>query len=332
MEINNKSRELWPDVIRIFAIFGVIALHTLGTYPSFSSPYIFKIFETSVPIFVMLSGALLLGKAESYLSFFKKRSVKVLIPWIVWTFIYMIFLYYLKDEYVISNYFNGGIVYLNNWAKFFFIQFFTGLWFLPLIFGIYLITPPLRIFIKSAKELDIFYLLSLWFVFISFLPWVFSSPLFPEWLPSFIYAPIQYSGYFVLGYVIAKKIKQRELMLPLWHIIPISALIVVLPISNFLEPSTIFASILLFVYLFSFSNNIDKKISPKAKSIIYKISSASMGIYIVHSFFTYCVAKFLSMDQMLKNSGFIYTVIIFLISFLTIYILQKIPIVKKIVP
>src|SRR6185369_6512634 len=98
-------------------IFGVISLHTLGTYPSFFSPYIYKIFETSVPIFVMLSGALLLGKTESYLSFFKKRSAKVLIPWIIWTIIYMLFFYFLKDEYVVSHYFNTASSQLSSWAK-----------------------------------------------------------------------------------------------------------------------------------------------------------------------------------------------------------------------
>lgn len=168
--MNSSKNELWADLIRVFAIFGVVSLHTLGTYPSWFSTYAFKIFETSVPLFVMLSGALLLGKTESYTSFFKKRSVKVLIPWIVWTIIYMVFFYFLKDKYILSNYFSSEGININNWGKFFFIQFFTGLWFLPLIFGIYLITPPLRIFIKSARRIDFIYILSLWFIFISLFP------------------------------------------------------------------------------------------------------------------------------------------------------------------
>jgi len=330
--MKENTRELWPDLIRIFAIYGVITLHTMSVYPTWISPYFFKIFETSVPLFVMLSGALLLGKTESYLNFFKKRSFKVLIPWIVWTIIYMVFFYLLKDKYILSTYFNSGIIDLNNFARFFFIQFFTGLWFLPLIFGVYLITPPLRLFIKAAKNKDIYYLLFLWFIFLSLLPSITSTSLFPDWLPSFIYAPIQYSGYFILGYILITKLKERNLKMPSWYGIPLFALILILPITNFVEPVTILASVIIFSYLFSLSNILEKRISGRIRDLMIAVSSASLGIYIIHAFITYYLGIYLNMNLTISKFGIIYTIFIFVVSFMVVYLLQRIPILKNIVP
>lgn len=330
--MNSSKNELWADLIRVFAIFGVVSLHTLGTYPSWFSTYAFKIFETSVPLFVMLSGALLLGKTESYTSFFKKRSVKVLIPWIVWTIIYMVFFYFLKDKYILSNYFSSEGININNWGKFFFIQFFTGLWFLPLIFGIYLITPPLRIFIKSARRIDFIYILSLWFIFISLFPSIFSSSLFPNWLPLFIYAPIQYSGYFILGYVLINRKEDRFMNLPIWYIFPLLAFILILPIKSFIEPAIVLASIFIFAYIYSFSNKIESKISPKLRVLISMVSAASLGIYVIHAVFTYTINNRTDLSEAFASFGFLYTLIIFIMSFIAVYFLQKLPVIKNIVP
>jgi len=332
MEVKKtENKKLWPDIIRIFAIYGVISLHTMGAYQPWSSAYLFKVFETSVPLFVMLSGALLLGKSESYFSFFKKRSIKVLIPWVIWTIIYMLFFYILKDKYIISNYFISGNS-LATWSKFFLIQFFTGLWFLPLIFGIYLITPAIRIFIQGAKKVDIAYVLLLWFLLISLLPWILSNSLFPNWLPLFIYAPIQYSGYFILGYILIEKSGERFLKVPIWYGIPLLALFFILPISSFIEPATILGTTLIFIYLYSASNYIEKKITPKMRGLIYRISSASLGIYVVHALFVYYfnVNSIISSDS--NNLNIFYTLLIFIISLIFVLVLQKIPIIKHIVP
>lgn len=244
----------------------------------------------------------------------------------------MVFFYFLKDKYILSNYFSSEGININNWGKFFFIQFFTGLWFLPLIFGIYLITPPLRIFIKSARRIDFIYILSLWFIFISLFPSIFSSSLFPNWLPLFIYAPIQYSGYFILGYVLINRKEDRFMNLPIWYIFPLLAFILILPIKSFIEPAIVLASIFIFAYIYSFSNKIESKISPKLRVLISMVSAASLGIYVIHAVFTYTINNRTDLSEAFASFGFLYTLIIFIMSFIAVYFLQKLPVIKNIVP
>ena len=88
--VSDSQREYYADVMRVCAAFGVIAYHAGSTMDisliSSLSPaaWWFKFCVTAlcrscVPIFIMLSGALLLGpkKNESLQSFFKKRIKKV---------------------------------------------------------------------------------------------------------------------------------------------------------------------------------------------------------------------------------------------------------------
>jgi len=78
----SSSRLLGPDVIRIIAIYLVIHLHTFAIVndSGMLSAFIQKLDVLSVPLFVMLSGALLLDKQENYDKFFWKRCMKVLFP------------------------------------------------------------------------------------------------------------------------------------------------------------------------------------------------------------------------------------------------------------
>lgn len=94
---NNKgSRVIYFDILNIIAIVAVIALHCNGIVHG--NPNI-KAWNTSlivecicyfaVPLFCMLSGATLMNYREKYdtKTFFKKRVIKVLIPFIIWAII-----------------------------------------------------------------------------------------------------------------------------------------------------------------------------------------------------------------------------------------------------
>jgi surface polysaccharide O-acyltransferase-like enzyme len=326
----NKTRLLWPDLVKAVAIFMVICIHTLQINSVWLSDYVLKICQTSIPLFIMVSGALLLGKKESYQNFYKKRIIKVLIPWIMWTLIYMLIYYFSKDKYVLKNFF---ISFDNNayeWVKFFYIQFLTGLWFLPLIFGIYLITPALKIFVQNAKRLDFTYILIIWFIFVSILPFLFSNDLFPKWLPSIIFSPIQYSGYFILGYFILSNKKSHSF--PDWIILPILLLFAILPLTHFLDPGTVICAGLLFIFLFSISSKLNKYKYMTVKKIIHLVGKTSFGIYIVHGLLLYVFGKMLLSFLQTYNVQLLYTVFIFLGSLLLVLLIQKTPILRHFLP
>ncbi len=197
------ERLVWADVLRVVAIYLVLVVHA-STMPSSafplsnSWPYIisFSIAKICVPLFVMLSGALLLEKKETYKMFFKKRILKVLTPWIVWTAIYMGINYYTRDFQPQT---------FSEWKYYFTLTFFTELWFLPLIFSIYLLTPIIRLTIPLLKKTDKIYIIILWFVWVSILPFFNSSPAFPKPFNSGLLSlAVYFSGYFLLGHFLTK--------------------------------------------------------------------------------------------------------------------------------
>ena len=58
--------------------------------------------DVSVPLFVCLSGALLITKKDSFIVFIKKRFNKVIIPYIFWVVIFIIlelFIYKIKNPW-----------------------------------------------------------------------------------------------------------------------------------------------------------------------------------------------------------------------------------------
>ena len=103
------------DLIRALAIIMVICIHSLGMLADayktelneFGTAHwcgaLWHIINNAVPLFIMLSGALLLGKQESISSFFKKRLTRVLIPFVVWTILLGVMLFFnLKSATIIQ--------------------------------------------------------------------------------------------------------------------------------------------------------------------------------------------------------------------------------------
>ena len=90
-----KVRNASYDVIRFVAILVVFSIHCMAGLDAqrdsdtniFISNLLHAFQGIGVPLFVLLSGALLLGKQESPLVFLKKRMVRVLIPFLSWSVI-----------------------------------------------------------------------------------------------------------------------------------------------------------------------------------------------------------------------------------------------------
>ena len=86
MDVIGKKRILHIDILRILAAFLVVYNHTKGYHfylDGFDGPVrtgfqaAFSVFtRTNVPLFFMMSGALLLGKEESYKTLFSKRILR----------------------------------------------------------------------------------------------------------------------------------------------------------------------------------------------------------------------------------------------------------------
>lgn len=211
----HENHEAWADALRVIAMFGVILIHTstpvFYEYRKFSMDFFWtanvigSFSRVSVPLFVMLSGFLLLNRSESTVSFgVARRIMRVLIPLFFWSFTYQ--LYSLGKQFsvvqTIAGIAQGPIMY--------------HLWFVYMLIGIYLILPILRL-ISSALIKDsnlALYCFLMWFLINSSAVY-FPLPILNHLKLSSFFA---WPGYFILGYYLAysalpKKIPRKILAL-----------------------------------------------------------------------------------------------------------------------
>ena len=203
----NEGFSLPVDLIRVSGIFLVILLHVTNTFYdqiykgpfSAGSWWTYTIYKSislpCVPLFVILSGALLLQPSkldEPIKVFLKKRVNRIGLAWIFWSGIYIIWGFYVTK----------AALTLNNIGQSIIISLFTGsyyhFWFLYLIAGLYLVTPLLRAVVSFNNTKLVSYLIMLWFIGICVVPLV---PLFtPYSLDSDVFVVGGYIGYFLLGF------------------------------------------------------------------------------------------------------------------------------------
>lgn len=162
-------RITWIDFLRLLGIIGVLTMHicgntlnTFGLYNTSKQIYYFMIYisEYAVPLFIMISGIMFLNKENLTIkSMLKKYVLKVLIG----IFLFGIFFSSLELIY------DGWNLNL-NFMKEVFIRIISGntwahMWYLYLIFGLYLITPILRILSKNMNKNEYKYFLIIMYIF-----------------------------------------------------------------------------------------------------------------------------------------------------------------------
>ena len=160
------KKEVYIEIIRIIAIILVIFNHTDGYFLYYSNTdnpmtwwFSFTgsvLCRSNVPLFIMITGALLLGKEESIRELYKKRVCRIGAVLVIFSFFY----------YVIS-------VFRNPEEAFSFQNFLKGLlngsiqesfWYLYLYLGLLLMLPLLRKMAASCNNNEFKYLLALQFV------------------------------------------------------------------------------------------------------------------------------------------------------------------------
>jgi len=190
-----KDRIFYLDEIRALAILLVVLVHVAQFYPNtleslttLTSLSYVSVGRIGVPLFFMLSGALLINKEYTLSNFFKKRLVRVIVPAIFWSLIGLLI-------FILSN---GYDYYsLTLWTATF--QF---PWFVYAIIGIYLIIPVFNSFVKEYGTKGAEYFLVVWIIFMLFL----NLNLKNYFTTTYLFNNIgQYIGYAILGYYLANK-------------------------------------------------------------------------------------------------------------------------------
>ncbi|QQV02147.1 MULTISPECIES: acyltransferase [Chryseobacterium] len=157
-----KDSIQWIHILRATATFAVIVLHCTIPYGNNYDPqninWLIATFVNSnvrfcVPIFLMLSGVLLLGKNYSLSDFLKKRISRILLPFLFWSIIY-----FFMTSPVRSN--------ITQLSFDFFKAMKSGtcyhLWYIYMIIGVYLFLPIINKWISNASKKEILFYLILW--------------------------------------------------------------------------------------------------------------------------------------------------------------------------
>lgn len=346
--MKNKNRFLGLDIIRILSGFGVVLLHVTDSfiiYPPYagiggSSWWIINVinvmFRISVPLFIIISGYLLLNSTSKLdaLTFYKKRFTKIGIPTIFWIIFYLLLLWFIGQQTTLMNLLKD-LLSLN----------ILHLYFLFLILELYFVLPFFRVFLQNSSSISRKTLLISLFV-ITFIT-TGTNYLFPDisvnLTRNIITVFIPFLFYFLSGLFLKKRHFSVSGIISLIIIyIYMSVFIAVYTGSDVLAYTRNFNSITIMIMafiafiIFYQADYINFFKNEKLIKIISNISNLIFGIYLVH------VAVMMLIDYLypvipgnVGNPIWIYVIIkvliVFIVSMIITFILKKIPYMKNLV-
>ena len=340
----NKVNIQWLDTLRTFATLGVILIHISSSIINASfnknvenwwfGNFLMSITRFAVPMFLLLSGATMLGREYNLKEFYQKRLMRVVVPFLFWIIVYFFFRYFTLPTKNPPT----GFANILHWAGNLFITEGVSkhFWYIYMIVFIYLFVPLL---IKITKFIPVKYFpifLILWFLLASWNTrfsanmYLFSD--FGRILKYFVYMGFLFVGWFLTHHItITKKIRISAFIVFLLTVIyavftvylkSIGAKSTDQSIYNYMSYNTIIQAASLFILI--------KNTSVKNKilnSINKEISNYSFGIYLVHIMIIgilYNHGIFWKMANPFISIPIIFTLVL-LISYIIIYLLRKIP-------
>ena len=345
---SKNTRVVYFDILNIIAMIAVVSMHCNGivhnnpnTRAWNTSLIVDCVCYWAVPVFCMLSGATLLNYRKKYdtKTFFKKRAQKVLIPFICWAIIMFIFKICTNQldvsNYTIRDYFNA---FFNNYEN--------GIYyFMFVILGIYLTIPLLSLVTKEENNKILDLTIIMYFIFNSFIPNILK--LFKiNYNNDFSIQIGPYIIFVLLGYILSTRniSKKKRILIYVGAIVGLLyRYIITFIISK--KSGTVYKeiwgynswhSILLAcaVFLIIKNLNFDERLkdNKKLKKFLGVISSCSFGIYLLHMLIIYYEIKIFNINEYCWEWRTIGILTTYLISLGIIFILKKIPIIKRLVP
>jgi surface polysaccharide O-acyltransferase-like enzyme len=279
-----KSRIWFIDYLRILAALGVVLIHTVADL-SFSygqiigskwwaANLISSMTHWAVPIFIMISGYLLLGssRVQNRQEFYLSRLRRIGLPLFLWTIIYAVYYHFTRQDPLSFSFVLKRLV---------FDQPYEHLYFLIALLQLALITPFLTKIVKPLNTESLGWLTSLLIVIgIFWKPWRFIVPLF-----------IPYLGLYLGGYWLKKKkfiLKKEQFLIATSLLTALISIGTYFLVSNsspdrnglyfytYFNPLTIVFSFSIFIFF----QNLEK-VLPR-KQLIANISSTTLGVYLIH--------------------------------------------------
>lgn len=339
-------RVIYFDLLRVVAIFAVVAVHLSAMHwadvdVNSRAWFAFNLYCTagkwSVPIFVMISGALFLGRDTDIHTILKKNVARIATVFLSWSgcyaLVYLVFrhapLSVVLSEFIVGHY---------------------HLWFLYMIVGLYLLIPLLRPIVKSESLTRYFLLLAFVFTFLlpqlalftSFVSYEASTVIRTVIMYSYCFFPLGFTVYFVGGYYLSRRSFSRREEIVL-YCVGIAALLfsIIAPAAlsraqgaanptfySYNDLNVLCTSVPIFVFAKQHLNF--PRMGERAYTLLRKMSKYSFGVYLVHPMVIELLQHF-GIDTFSCNAFFsvpLLAVFVFAVSTLISALLNAIPLIR----
>jgi len=300
-----KNRLFYFDLLRAFACLCVVMIHVsagsvqqpVGSVPFWSGTFFNSLSKACVPLFVMLSGALMLD--ENY-AFTKEKwrghTLKMVLFFVFWSasycLVFDVAMPMLRHEHV--GFIDTILKMLNG---------FYHLWFIPMIIGLYLLVPLFRLWVKKQNRRYVEYFLLLALIFGFAIPQIIRvlaclNPGLEGLDSAFENMDMRYvtgySAYFILGWYLRNFDLTRRKLIYVLGAIGLCLTFTGTYLLHALTGKTEFVftgnfavNVLLYsvaLFVFAKSKFGDKpQIPPALDKLVSCISKYSLGIYAVHA-------------------------------------------------
>ena len=333
MNLSNQKNQhiVWLDVVRFIAMFTVVCCHCTdpfnfypGTAPNIGEIKLWGAIYGSVPrpcvpLFVMITGALLLPVRGDASTFYKKRIPRVFYPFLIWSVLYNLFpwitgllglnpqiildFFPYAGEEVMQQSFSVSLEYILM-IPFNFSILAVHMWYIYLLIGLYLYLPVFSAWVEKASERAKLMFLLAWGVTL-LLPYYYQFVSNYLWgtcsWNSFgmLYAFAGFNGYLLLGHYL--KNLEWSLKKTLAIGIPMFAVgyavtflgfrhITALPeyTDEMLELFFTYCSlnvVMMTIPVFMLAKKV-KVNSERMKKALANLTVCGFGIYMIHYFFT----------------------------------------------
>lgn len=332
---------IYYDILKILACFTVIINHTGGLmildnpqrYQIIFYLSFFHFSKIGVPLFIMVSGALLLGRDDDPKRLYLKRIPRILLVLIVFS----------TYVFVARNGISPSL--LPTYIKTLLAgPVITPYWYLYMLVGLYLVTPFIQRMVRNFTETDYRSLFLISFLMVSTLPIILY---YLKITVSSLLIVNLFSGYvvyFIIGYYLKSRETSKKGSLTAW-ITLISTILVsvilmmreydrtgelVMFLDNVNYITTVVPSVAAFYLVKHYATS--HEVSEKSFKAIRIVSDTTFGIYLIHALLQNrlrFIFDFFSIALDPVPSTFLFQVTLFVICFILIYPLKKIPLVRQ---
>lgn len=331
-------------MMRIFACFFIVLLHTVNVAEILHCDTLLPNEEMismaavyclmwAVPVFVMVSGALLLDtkKEISIKRLYGRYVFRVVCALIVFGILFRFFDMFMNQEefsaVIIRDAFQK-IISGTSWAH---------LWYLYVLIGLYLLLPAYRAIAAYCDSKNGKYLLCVFFVFLSIVPAVEAAGVRVEF---HLQITAVYSLYFIAGYMINSSMIKVGKQTAILFLIAGTAGTIGLCLGryrgnldwldgilgSYSSPFVVLQSIGFFALLADAFNG------KKASRIVDAVDQQTFGIYLIHMVFLRLFLRYMGWNPYRWGAAaFIgFAAGVFLLSFVIVFALRCIPGVKRV--